>query len=150
VRDFTYHERQFLNALDDECVRFLVVGSWAPALHGLALEPADLDVLIGTDPGNVQAFLRVWDRMEPVNYRRTLRDAPALFIQIPVTLGTSHADALTAVRGVDFTPAWQRRELRAVGDLQVPVLARVDLIAALESSERQQDRERLALLQQQH
>jgi len=58
VRDFTYHERQFLKALDYECVRFLVVGSWASGFHGLVLDPADLDVLIGTDPGNAQAFLR--------------------------------------------------------------------------------------------
>lgn len=148
MRDFSYHERQFLKALDDECVRFLVAGSWAAALHGLALEPADLDVLIGTDADNVQAFLRTWDHVEPVNYRRTLRGAPAAFQQIPVTLGAGHADALTAVRGVDFALAWQRRELRTVGDLQVHVLARVDLIAALEASDRPRDRERLASLQQ--
>src|SRR5882762_1168818 len=56
VRDFTYHERQFLKALDYECVRFLVVGSWASDFHGLVLDPADLDVLIGTDPGNAQVL----------------------------------------------------------------------------------------------
>jgi len=145
--DFTYHERQFLNALDDECVRFLVVGSWALALHGIALEPVDLDVLIGTDLESVQAFLWVWDRVEPVNYRRTLRGAPAAFQQVRVTLGAGHADALTAVRCIDFGSAWLRRELRAGSHPQVPVLARMDLIAALESSERPQDSERLAVLQ---
>jgi hypothetical protein len=148
LRDFTYHERRFLKALDEEGVQFLVVGSWAPALHGLALAPADLDVLIGTDAGNVQAFLRAWDRLEPIPGRRVLRDAPAPFRQIRVTLGKGHADALTAVRGVDFAPAWERREIHAIGDLGIPVPARADLLSALESSQRPQDRERLALLQQ--
>lgn len=149
LRDLTYHERQFINALENEAARFLVVGSWAVCLHGISVNPQDLDVLIGTDTDNVQAFLRAWDYVEPVNYRRTLRGAPAPFQQQTVTLGVGHADALTAIRGVDFGAAWERRELRALGDLQIPVLARVDLVAMLESSERPQDRERFtALLQQ--
>jgi hypothetical protein len=38
---------------------------------------------------------------------------------------------LTSVDGVDFTEAWERREVRTFADLEIPVLARVDLIAAL-------------------
>lgn len=148
MRDFTYHERRFLKALDEEGVQFLVVGSWAPALHGLALEPVDLDVLIGTDAGNVQAFLRAWDHLEPIPGRRMLRAAPAPFQQDRVTLGKGHADALTAVRGVDFAQAWERREIQAIGDIGVPVLGRADLVSALQWSERPQDRETLASLQQ--
>lgn len=148
VRDFTYHERRFLKALDEEGVQFLVVGSWAPALHGVALEPADLNVLIGTDAGNVQAFFRARDRLEPIPGRRILRDVPSPFQQDRVTLGKGHADALTAVRGVDFAQAWERREIQAIGDMGVPVLARADLVSALQSSERPQDRERLTLLRQ--
>jgi hypothetical protein len=77
VRDFTYYERQFIKALDHECVRFLIVGSWASALHGVSVNPRDLVVLIGIDADNVQAFMRVWDLVEPVPYRRTLRGAPS-------------------------------------------------------------------------
>jgi hypothetical protein len=149
LRDFTYHERRFLKALDEEGVQFLVVGSWAPALHGMALEPVDLDVLIGTDADNVQAFLRAWDRLEPIPGRRMLRGAPASLQQDRVTLGKGHADALTAVRGVDFAQAWERREIHAIGDMGIPVLARADLVAALQWSERPKDREALALLQRQ-
>jgi len=148
LRDFTYHERRFLRALDEEGVQFLVVGSWAPALHGLALEPADLDVLIGTDAGNVQAFLRAWDLLQPIPGRRILRGAPSPLQQDRVTLGAGHADALTTVRGVDFAQAWERREIHAIGDMGIPVLARADLVAALQSSERPKDHEALALLQQ--
>jgi hypothetical protein len=49
--------------------------------------------------------------------------------------------------GVDFAPAWERREIQAIGDLGIPVLARADLVVALQSSERPKDREALALLQ---
>jgi hypothetical protein len=42
--------------------------------------------------------------------RLIIRGTPAPFQQVRVTLGTGHADALTAVRGVDFAPAWERRE----------------------------------------
>lgn len=48
MRAFSYHERQFIKALDDECVRFLM-GSWALALHGVSVNPRDLDVLIGIE-----------------------------------------------------------------------------------------------------
>lgn len=151
LRDLTYHERRFIRALEDEAARFLIVGSWAVGLYGASLNPQDLDVLIGTETDNVRAFLRAWDHVEPVNYRRTLRGEPAPFQQQPVALGAGHADVLTTIRGVDFNAAWERRELRAFRNLQLPVLARLDLIAMLESSERPQDRERLAaLLRQRH
>ena len=44
--------------------------------------------------------------------------------QDTIILGPGRGDALTAIGGVDFEEAWQRREVRTVRDLHVPVLAR--------------------------
>ena len=148
MRDLTLHERVFIKALQDEGVQFLIVGSWALALHGVLVNPQDLDVLIGTDLANAQAFARAWDCVDPKPGARVAPVTLGPYQQDTIILGPGRGDALTAIGGVDFQEAWKRREMRTARDLHVPVLARVDLIATLQSSERPRDRQRLALLQE--
>jgi hypothetical protein len=146
MRDLNLHEQRFIRALEGEAVRYLVIGSWALRLHGVSIEPHDIDVLIGTDPGNTRAFLRVWDRVDPVPWRRTLSGEVKPFQQVTVTLGAGHADVLTSIHGLDFEHALARCEVRDIWGMQIPVPSCPDLIAALQASERPKDRSRLAAL----
>src|SRR5438105_3894845 len=46
-----------LQALEEENIRYLVVGGVAVVLHGFVRATVDLDLLVGLEPKNVDSFL---------------------------------------------------------------------------------------------
>ena len=53
---------ELLSALDHRAVEYVVVGSVAALIHGVELEPGDLDVVPATDPNNLESLASaLWD-----------------------------------------------------------------------------------------
>lgn len=55
--------QEILTAMVDASVRFIVVGGVAVILHGVPRTTADLDLVLDLEPDNVDAFLRVVERL---------------------------------------------------------------------------------------
>jgi hypothetical protein len=146
MRLLSYHEQRFIGCLQRERVRFLVVGSWALALHGVSVDPDDIDMLIGTDSDNTRSFLRAWALAEPQPIVRCLDGPVEAGIQERVILGPSHADVLTTIVGINFDDALQRAATFLVEGFSLPVVGRDDLESILQASDRPRDSERLAHL----
>lgn len=53
-----------VRALERHDVRFVITGSVAARLHGVALEPRDLDIVPDLEPGNLARLFRVLDEIE--------------------------------------------------------------------------------------
>jgi hypothetical protein len=131
----------FLRCLVDVGARFLVVGAHAMAVHGVPRATGDLDVWVDHDPINAA---RVWEAFRrfgaPVGaVGVSLVDLEAAGKVVQFGLPPRRIDVLTSVSGLEFAPAWNRRDLHRVVGLEVPFLSREDLIANKRASGRSKD-----------
>jgi hypothetical protein len=142
-RDFV----EMLSVLNAEGVEYLVVGAHALAAHGHPRATGDLDVWVRPSAGNAA---RVWKALARFGAPlRELRpadlEAPGLVFQIGVV--PCRVDVLTSVDGVEFAAAWPRRLRAQLGEVEVAVLGRDDLIANKRAVGRPQDLADVAALE---
>jgi hypothetical protein len=131
----------FLRCLVEAGARFLVVGAHAMAVHGVPRATGDLDVWVAPDPANAacvwEALLRFGAPVATVGAARTDLERPGKVIQIG--LPPRRIDILTSVSGLKFDPAWDRRELHLIGEIEAPFLGRADLVRNKRASGRPKD-----------
>jgi len=137
---------EMLSALSGAGAEFLVVGAHALAAHGTPRTTGDLDIWINPTPDNVTRVMAALRAFGAPLMDLTVDDLtkPGTVFQIGVV--PSRVDILTAVSGVAFTDAWQRRLVLDIEGVAVPVLGRDDFIANKRASGRPKDRIDLELL----
>ena len=134
--------KELLSVLNEHRVKYLVVGAYAVSIHAQPRATKDLDILVKADAANAQAVfaalaqfgaplqgLCAADFAEHGPFFRMGRE--------PVSV-----DILTAIPGVEFDAAWQRRVEDVVdpaSGLKANFISREDLIAAKLASGRPQD-----------
>jgi hypothetical protein len=134
--------KELLSVLNEHRVKYLVVGAYAVSIYAQPRATKDLDILVKADGENANALfaalaqfgaplegLAAADFAEPGPFFRMGRE--------PVGV-----DILTAIPGVSFDSAWQRRVedvVDSASGLKVSFISREDLLAAKLASGRPQD-----------
>jgi hypothetical protein len=120
-------------------VEYLVVGAHAVIYYGRPRFTKDLDVWVNPDPRNAG---RVWRALQ--QFGAPLRDLsehdfsdPALMYQIGME--PNRIDIMMGIPGVEFEPAYSRRQRATYGGVSMAVLSREDLIRAKRAAGRPQD-----------
>jgi Nucleotidyltransferase of unknown function (DUF6036) len=134
--------KELLSALNDCNVKYLVVGAYAVAVHAQPRATKDLDILVKAGAENAQAVFAALAKfgapLESMTYVDFAEPGPLFRMgREPVSV-----DILTAIPGVDFDAAWQRRVEHIVDEasnLRASFMSREDLIAAKLASGRPQD-----------
>jgi len=120
-------------------VRFVVVGGYAVAGHGTPRATKDLDVWIEATPANAERAWRVLAEfgmpLGTITPQDLAKPGPWLQFGRP----PKRVDILTAVDGLDFAGAWERRVQRTLGRVTAPVLSIDDLITNKRLVGRRQD-----------
>ncbi len=134
-RDF----KDLLSSFTGADVRFMVVGAYALAYHGHVRATKDLDVWVECSPANAARvyaaladFGAALDAVRPQDF-----EDPRTVFQIGVT--ARRIDVVCSVTGVEFGPAWKRRETLQIEELSVPVIGLEDIIQNKRSTGRLQD-----------
>jgi hypothetical protein len=129
--------REFIRFLNANEVRYLLVGGWAVGIWGTPRATKDIDFLIAVDDENIvrlKAALfgfgapTVDDRVfqEPGNVYRIGRSP----IQI---------DIINQASGIEFDDCYSRREIITVGDVEISVISKADLLRNKLASGRHRD-----------
>ncbi|HET7291261.1 MAG TPA: hypothetical protein VFM88_02445 [Vicinamibacteria bacterium] len=133
--------RDFLAALLDAGVRFLVVGAHAMAVHGVPRATGDLDVWIAADAGNADhawsALVAFGAPLVAMGVTRADFGRPDQVVQ--VGLPPRRIDILTSITGVAFEDAWPERVIHEAEGLAVPFLGRAALVRNKRASGRAKD-----------
>jgi hypothetical protein len=119
---------ELLSLFTKRGVRFLVVGGYAVGSHVPMRPTKDLDLWIDTSVENAE---RTWQALAEFgmplgSIRPTDLSETGPWLQFGVA--PNRVDILTHVDGLDFAGAWERRALRKLGRVTVPVLSIDDLI----------------------
>jgi hypothetical protein len=134
-RDF----REFVESFTEHDVRFLIVGGYALAAHGLPRATGDLDAWVWAEPGNAGRIVAALDAFGfgalGLGTDDFVRDDSIVQLGYP----PYRIDILTSIDGVDFEVAWSRRISVDVDGLQLHVIGRDDLLANKLAAGRPQD-----------
>lgn len=119
---------QFVALLATHDVRYMIVGGYALAAHGLPRATGDLDAWIWADPINAQRLLSALDEFGfgGVGIEEADLTSPDRVIQLGYP--PYRIDLVTQISGVEFETAWARHIEVILDGVKVPFIGREDLI----------------------
>ena len=128
--------------------RFLVVGAYAMAAHGVPRATGDLDVWVEPTEENgprvFEALARFGAPLQALGI--TLRDLLAPGVVCQIGLPPRRIDITTVIDGVEFTEAWEERLEGSLGPVRLSYIGREALIRNKEAAGRAKDLADLELL----
>ncbi len=120
-------------------VEFLVVGGHAVAFHGRPRLTEDLDLFVRPDATNGQRIVNALKDFGFASLQLSADDFEADDRVIQLGRVPNRVDLLTRLYGVEFAEAWERRVGARLGDVEVSMLSREDLIRNKRATGRTQD-----------
>lgn len=133
---------ELLRALNDEGVRYLIVGGYAVSLHAQPRATKDIDLLVECSEANGSALYRALaafgaplDGLQPSDFAE-----PGSFFRMGAP--PLMVDILPGIAGVEFDAAWPRRldtVVDAATGTTAPFISIDDLIASKVAAGRMQD-----------
>ena len=131
--------REFVQSLNDNEARYLVVGGYAVALHGHPRYTKDLDVWIELTPTNAANLIRALDRFGFASLG--LKEADFLEPDQIIQLGypPNRIDILTTLPGVELAECYASRLTVTIDDTPVNFINLDDLKKNKKASGRLQD-----------
>ena len=131
--------KEFIELLNDNGVRYLVVGGYAVALHGYPRYTKDIDIWIDMTPENAA---RMMAALEQFGFGEVgLRQEDFLEPDIIIQLGYPPAriDILTTIPGVEFDACFDHRVVVEVDGVEVNFIDLENLKKSKRASGRHQD-----------
>lgn len=130
---------EFVQSFIAHDVRFMVVGGFALAAHGLPRATGDFDTWIWLGDSNAANVLAALHSFGFDGLGLTEDDfaRPGRVVQLGYP--PYRIDILTSIDGVEFDEAWPRRTTAVVDGLELPVIGRDDLVRNKRAAGRPQD-----------
>jgi hypothetical protein len=137
-------------ALNAAGARFLVIGAYAMAAHGVPRATGDFDVWVepGTENGPrvFEALTRFGAPLQALGV--TLHDLLAPGVVCQIGLPPRRIDITTVIDGVEFAEAWKERLEGSLGPVPVSYLGREALLRNKQAAGRAKDLADVAALRQ--
>jgi hypothetical protein len=130
---------EFVELFLEHNVRFLIVGGYALAAHGLPRATGDLDAWVWINPENAQNIMRALNAFGFQNLSLTESDFSKENSIIQLGYPPFRIDILTSIDGVAFDQAWEKKIVVELNGMNVPFIGRDDLITNKKAAGRPQD-----------
>ncbi len=134
-RDF----REFVESFVAHEVRFLLVGGFALAAHGLPRATGDFDAWVWVDQSNASRIVAALQAFGFGSLGIGENDFTEPDTVVQLGYPPHRIDILTAIDGVEFEDAWTRRVSIDVDGIGIAVISRDDLIVNKIAAGRPQD-----------
>ena len=131
--------REFVELFLDNDVRFLIVGGYALAAHGVPRLTGDLDAWVWISDDNASRVVQSLNEFGFESLGLTVDDFNRPDSVVQLGYPPYRIDILTEIEGVSFETAWNRRVEVTIDGQAVPFIGREDLIANKRASGRPQD-----------
>ena len=130
---------EFVESFIAHDVRFMIVGGYALAAHGLPRATGDLDAWVLIDPANAQRILSALNDFGFGDLDIDESDLVRPDSIVQLGYAPYRVDILTTIDGVNFEQAWEGRLTVDVNGMSVPFIGRDDLIVNKRAVGRPQD-----------
>lgn len=137
----------FIKLLNENDVKYLIVGAFAIAFHARPRFTGDIDFFIGSSTSNIQALLQAVSEFGFQSLELSEEDLNEDSI---VQLGyePNRIDLITSISGVKFKQAFANKVEGKYGEELTFFISLEDLITNKKASDRTQDKSDLELLEQ--
>jgi len=133
-------------SLQQNNVKYVVIGGIAAVLHGVPRATFDLDILIEATPENAQRLLAALESAQFSTVALTSIE-DLLAHEITIFRDWVQVDVQTSTPGIDFATAWRNRETLNYQGQEFYVVCKADLIASKRAAGRAKDLEDVRLLE---
>jgi predicted nucleotidyltransferase len=129
--------REFVDSLNANEVKYLLVGGWAVGLYGNPRATKDIDFLIAVDDANLRKLRKALYEFGAPTIDMGHFKKPGNFF----SMGSSpvRIDIITAASGIAIEDCYKRRRTVDVDGTRVAVISRQDLVRNKKASGRHQD-----------
>ncbi|MHB2029642.1 MAG: DUF6036 family nucleotidyltransferase [Acidimicrobiales bacterium] len=131
--------RDFVELFVANDVRFLIVGGYAVAAHGLPRYTGDLDAWVWVSSENASRVIRSLESFGFSGLGLTEDDFSQPDRVVQLGYPPYRIDILTSIEGVEFDEAWSRRIVLDLDGILVPFIGRDDLLTNKRVAGRPQD-----------
>jgi predicted nucleotidyltransferase len=131
--------KEFVTSLNDNKVRYLVVGGYAVAYHGYPRYTKDIDIWIDLDPDNASRIVKALDQFGFASIGLTAEDFLETETIIQLGYPPNRIDLITSLSGVDFEDCYTNRESVEMDGVVVDFIDLESLRRNKKSSGRAQD-----------
>ena len=135
----TQDYKEFIKSLNDNIVRYLVVGGYAVAMHGHPRYTKDIDIWIDREAGNADNIIRALVQFG----FESLKLKPEDFLEpdtiIRLGYPPNRIDILTTLPGVDFSDCFPHREQLIMDNIPINFIDLENLKKNKLASGRKQD-----------
>jgi hypothetical protein len=129
--------KEFIQCLNSNNVKYLLIGGWAVGLHGHPRATKDIDFLIFIDNTNLGNLEKAFSSFgaPPVDIDYLSKKGNVIRIGVsPIQI-----DIINEADGIDIEDCYSRREIITVEDIEIPLISKADLITNKKSTNRQAD-----------
>lgn len=131
--------KEFIESLNKNSVRYLIVGSFALSYYAEPRYTKDIDFLVDSTPSNGDRLMTAIRGFGLSDIELDSRDflEPDQVIQLGIA--PLRIDLLTSLKGIPFADAWDRRTIGKYGDIPAFYISKQDLIDHKKLVGRKQD-----------
>lgn len=131
--------KEFIQSLNENAVRYLLIGGYALALHGHPRYTKDLDVWVDPSEHNAAALLNALKDFCFGSLGLQSSDFTKLDQVIQLGYPPNRIDLLTSADGLEFSEAYERRLFLALDGVELSYICLDDLITNKKATGRLQD-----------
>ena len=141
LQDYQYNRdfRDFIAALNDEGVAYLIVGGYAFARYVKPRVTKDFDVWVEASAVNAPKIWRALAGFGAPSTHFSESDFHAPGITLQIGIEPNRIDVITQVSGLSFEQAWPNRKAGDFGGLQAWYIGSADLLKNKLAAGRPQD-----------
>jgi hypothetical protein len=131
--------KEFIQLLNDNCVRYLVVGGYAVALHGYPRYTKDIEIWVELNPDNAKRIVHALDELGFGSLGLKENDflEPDMVIQLGYP--PNRIDLIISLAGVDFETCFTARVIVEIEGVQVNFIDLENLRKNKKAAGRMQD-----------
>ncbi len=131
--------KEFLQSLNDNNVRYLIIGGYALAFHGHPRYTKDLDIWVAMDEDNAARITHALDDFGFASLNLKANDflEPDTIIQLGYP--PSRIDILIGLEGAIFDECYANRQVELIDGVPVNVIDRANLVRLKREAGRPQD-----------
>lgn len=131
--------KEFLSALNDADVRYLITGGIAVGAHGHPRYTKDIDLWVGSERANAERIVQAIDDFGLGSLGIVVDDLCVSNQMLQLGCPPNRIDLLTFATGLDFADAWARRVQSEIDGVAVHLLSLADLETNKRATGRLQD-----------
>ena len=129
--------KDFINCLNSNNVKYLLLGGWAVGIHGHPRSTKDIDFLIFMDDNNLENLQKALNDFGAPHFEIDHLKVKGNGIKIGVT--PIAIDIINDASGINIEDCYSRREIKTVENIEISVISKADLIINKIASGREQD-----------